>query len=49
MGPRSEKLIFNAVLNLRRVTHFRLCMLETQVHCCELIHRFYYKLAQNCG
>ena len=31
MGPRSEKLVFNYVLNFRRVTHFQLCLLETQV------------------
>ena len=31
MGPRSEKLVFNSVLNFRRVTHFRLRLLETQV------------------
>ena len=30
MGPRSEELVFNSVLNLRRVTHFWPC-LETQV------------------
>ena len=28
MGPRSEKLVFNSVLNFRRVTYF--CLLETQ-------------------
>ena len=31
LGPRSEKLVFNSVLNFRRVTHFWLCLLETQV------------------
>ena len=31
MGPRCKKLVFNFVLNFRRVTHFRLCPLETQV------------------
>ena len=31
MGPRSEKIVFNSVLKFRRVTHFRLCLLETQV------------------
>ena len=31
MGLRSDKLIFISVLNFRRVTHFRLCLLETQV------------------
>ena len=31
MAPRSEKIIFNFVLNFRRVTHFWLCLLETQV------------------
>ena len=31
MGPRSDKLFFNSVLNFRRVTHFGLCLLETQV------------------
>ena len=29
--PRSEKLVFNSVLNVRRVTHIWLCLLETQV------------------
>ena len=32
-GADSLKII-NSVLNFRRVTHFRLCMLETQVWCC---------------
>ena len=36
MCPKSEQLVFNSVLNLRRVTHFRLCLLETQVACEEL-------------
>ena len=31
MGPRNGKLVFNSVLNFRRVTHFWLCMLETHV------------------
>ena len=31
MGSISEKLVFNSVLNFRRVTDFRLCLLETQV------------------
>ena len=31
MGPRSEKLVFNSILNFRRVTHVWLCLLETQV------------------
>ena len=31
MGSRSEKLDFNSILNLRRLTHFWLCLLETQV------------------
>ena len=31
MGPRSEQFVFNSVLNFRRVTHFWLCVLETQV------------------
>ena len=31
MGQRSEKLGFNLVLNFRRVTHFWLCLLKTQV------------------
>ena len=31
MGPRREKLVFNSVLNFRRVTQFWLCLLETQV------------------
>ena len=31
MGPRSEKQNFNSALNFRRVTHFWLCLLETQV------------------
>ena len=29
MGQRSEKIVFNSVLNFRRVTHFRLSLLET--------------------
>ena len=29
IGPRSEKLVFNFVVNFRRVTHFRLCLFET--------------------
>ena len=33
MGPRSEKFILHSVLNFRRVKHFRLCLLETQVQC----------------
>ena len=33
MGPKKDKLVFNSVLNFRRVKHFRLCMLETQVAC----------------
>ena len=32
-GPRWEKLGWNSVLNFRRVTHFWLCLLETQVWC----------------
>ena len=31
VGPRSEQLVFNSVLHFKRVTHFRLCLLETQV------------------
>ena len=31
MGPRKEKFGWNSVLKVRRVTHFRLCLLETQV------------------
>ena len=31
MGPISEKSVFNIVLNLRRVKHYWLCLLETQV------------------
>ena len=31
MGPRSDKLVFNSVLNFRRVTQFRLCLLDMQV------------------
>ena len=30
VGPISEKLVFNSVLNFRRVAHFWLCLLETQ-------------------
>ena len=30
MGLRNEKLFFNSVLNFRRVTLFRLCLLEMQ-------------------
>ena len=32
MGPRREKNVINSVLNIRRVTHFWLCLLETQVN-----------------
>ena len=38
MGPRSENLILNYVFNFRRATHFRLCLLETQV---ENVKKFY--------
>ena len=31
MDLRIEKLVFNSVLNFRRVTYFGLCLLETQV------------------
>ena len=31
MGARSEKSIFNSALSFRKHTHFRLCLLETQV------------------
>ena len=31
MDYRRKKLFVNSVLNLRKMTHFRLCMLETQV------------------
>ena len=31
MGPRSDKLVFNSILNFRRATKFWLCLLETQV------------------
>ena len=31
MSPRIEKIVFNSILNFRRVTHFRLWLLETQV------------------
>ena len=31
IGPRSEKLVFNSILNFRRETHFWLRLLETQV------------------
>ena len=31
MGPRSEKLVSNSVHNFTRVTHFWLCLFETQV------------------
>ena len=31
MGLRNAKTISNSVLTLRRVTHFWLCLLETQV------------------
>ena len=44
MSPRSEKLVFNSVRNFRRVTHFWMCLLETQVDssdsCCS---------NENCG
>ena len=33
VGRFGEKIVFNFVLNFRRVTHFRLCLLETQVLC----------------
>ena len=32
MDSRSETFVFNSVLNFRRMTHFWLCLLETQVH-----------------
>ena len=31
MAQQIEKIVFNSVLNFRRVTHFCLCLLETQV------------------
>ena len=31
MGPRTKQLVFNSVLNFRRVTHFQLGLLEMQV------------------
>ena len=31
MVSRSEKVVFNYILNFRGVTLFRLCLLETQV------------------
>ena len=31
MFSRSKKKKFHSVINLRRVIHFRLCLLETQV------------------
>ena len=31
MDLQSEKYMFNSSLNFRRVTYFRLCLLETQV------------------
>ena len=31
MGLRNEQFVFNSVLKFRRVTHFWLCLLETQV------------------
>ena len=30
MGPGNEKLVFNFVINFRRMTYFLLCPLETQ-------------------
>ena len=33
MCIRSEKFVFNSACNFRRVTHFWLCLLETQVSC----------------
>ena len=32
MGPRIENLVFNSVLNFRRVTHFQMCLLERQAY-----------------
>ena len=46
MVPRSEKLIFYSVLIFRRVTHFWLCLLETQVTLVGLFHLGYRE--QNC-
>ena len=31
MGPRNEQLVFNSVLNFKRVIYFVLCLIETQV------------------
>ena len=31
MGPRSERFVVNSILSFRRVKHFLLCLLETQV------------------
>ena len=28
MGPRSDKMVFNSILNFSRVTHFQLCLLD---------------------
>ena len=33
MGPRSKKMDLDSTLNFRRVTHFWLCLLETQGTC----------------
>ena len=32
MGPTNEKLVFNSVLNFRRLTHFWLCLLEININ-----------------
>ena len=31
MGQQSKKMVFNSVVNLRRMTYFWLCLLKTQV------------------
>ena len=40
MCSRSKKKNFNSVINFRRVTHFRLCLLETHVNAtCNFIQK----------
>ena len=47
---------FNSVINSRRVTHFRLCLLETQLtymvhtlHCCNFLALEKYNLSKLCS
>ena len=48
MSLRMEKIVFNSVLNFRRVTHFRLCLLETQVVCKAQYPWMWYCIALSC-